>query len=534
MMIPAQNQPALSVCPFEIFSKMSGMFCELVRALILSSYLPVPTGTLETRSRPGELIYRDYGFTIFTPCPHSAESGQGNLLVSGRCFRSFENERGWHLTPKVGFVYTVVPETPPNVVEHISAIREAIWGLGLAEFNLAERTMVPLFERNRAPRHWVLHNTVTYSVRALRQILSTIYYSYHDPVIHLLKQDEHVAPFRFDQIFTEFSVASVFSYLPPAEIPVVYPNSVAAGISFQKTYVAYVTAGLASRELQPLPETYSASYRGSYQPVSLGNLGQDKADIPTRAIDNLPADCHWRLDVSSKLERRVYGEKWFDLLNQSFAVISSESGSNCFDLDGSLIRLTAEFERLHGTFTFSDLDTYNRYASTVLRDYEGNVRGGTFAPRNLEAAVLGRPQILIEGRYDDLFEESETAVFIRRDFSNFGDALDRLEDRNFARRLGKNSRETVLDNPQLRMSNLTNLILESIALHEPPSALDSGINPGESSRLRTNRPSPPTQSRLSRLSFYLRFHGLLLLKKVLFLVPSSLRVRLSLRLGRNN
>lgn len=67
MMIPAQNQPALSVCPFEIFSKMSGMFCELVRALILSSYLPVPTGTLETRSRPGELIYRDYGFTIFTP-----------------------------------------------------------------------------------------------------------------------------------------------------------------------------------------------------------------------------------------------------------------------------------------------------------------------------------------------------------------------------------------------------------------------------------------------------------------------------------
>lgn len=444
---------------------------------------------------------------------------QAHIGASNR--QLLEHERRERLPPKIGFVYLIVPETPQNVVEHISEIREALDPLGLLEFNIADSSIEPKLTKSLAPQRWVLHNTVTYSPRVLRRMLEAISFAYQNSVIHVMKQDEHVAPFLFDEMFTEFPVVSVFSYLPEAEIPIVYPKSVASGILFHKTYVAYVTRGLASMSSHPLPATYSASYRGSFQPVSLGILGHDKAQIPSRALGAFPGDGRWVLDVSSMPEKRVYGEAWFELLRDSYAVISSESGSNCFDLDGSLSRLTAEFESVHGTFTYSDADTYALYEKTVLCRFERNVRGGTFAPRNLEAAVICRPQILVEGDYDGLFKDSESAVFVRRDFANFRNLLEALEDRDFAQGLAVNAREAVLGNRQLKMSALTDLLLEVISRHNPVSPVLTTEDPIRGSRTFLPLSKENPDRALFRFAYVCNFYLLLAIKKLLRSTPGS-------------
>lgn len=430
------------------------------------------------------------------------------------------------MIPKVGYVYLRSPQTPPNVIEHISEISKALQVLGLEETNVFERPLMPLLRESRAPRHWVLHNSVTYSPHTLRQLLSSILLSHRDPVVHILKQDEHLAPSVFDSLFTQFPVSTVFSYLPPGEVPIVYPRSVEKGIRFRKTFVAYVTSELGSQVSKPLPPSYSASYRGSLQPVSLGLLGQDKAEIPMRAMRALPAGSRWKLDVSSEEDKRLYGQEWFNLLERSYAVMSSESGSNCFDLDGSLASATAEFQKLYGRITYLDSERYELYYESVLSAYEGNVRGGTFAPRNLEAAVMGRPQILIDGGYEGLFEDGETALFVRRDFSNFAEVLEILKDRDFSARLAASAREAILGNAQLRISSLTDLILESVAFHDPPRYTLPVGKTVENPKVENSTRLFPAHLRLFRIPFVFYLCALLTVRRLARYLPASFRTSL--------
>jgi len=144
----------------------------------------------------------------------------------------------------------------------------------------------------------------------------------------------------------------------------------------------------------------------------------------------------WIADVSSRWEDRIFGQSWDDFLKNSRVILGSESGSNCFNLDG---RLTV------------DSGNKGQEKPELISKYEGNIIYGTIAPRHLEAAAHARPQILLPGKYENIFRDGESVLFAKAELENLEQLLTILEDDRLASSIGVQARDAVLSRQDLRI-----------------------------------------------------------------------------------
>lgn len=352
---------------------------------------------------------------------------------------------------KVGLVTYEFEATPQNVSDLISEIFRSL-GADAQKINTFNQNFS--FEALKNLDTLVIHNTASYSGASLRSFMqdaeSTCKKSFK---YIILKQDEHVEPHYFDNLFLDFDVETVFTCLKSSLVPLVYPKSAASGIRFVEMFTAYVLTSFDQLTAPSLSELPRLTFRGSHQPLTLGQLGRDKSEISI-LINALEIRPPWIRDVSCELKDRVYGLAWQDLLLGSRAVVGTESGSNVFDLDGSLATRTKEFETEFGHLDSLPAELVMHYREKILSGYEGNVAYGTFAPRHLEAALFMRPQLLVEGSYGGIFSELSFNPFFKRDLSGFLELVDVLVDERQASAMGLEFRESVLSNGSLRVSGL--------------------------------------------------------------------------------
>ena len=390
----------------------------------------------------------------------------------------------------VFFVYYEDSRTPDNVRELIAAVIDALSVKRSQVFNVAEAS--PESISALAPRGstWVLHNTATYFPAFTARLFERIKSLTPAGPIIVMKQDDHLAPGEFDDLFVKFEVTSVATYLDQTQVAVVYPKAKMNGVSFVRVNVGYLTQRLLRARPQPLGSILKGSYRGSLQPFSLGRLGFDKAMLPSQIFSQSRemGMREWVFDVSSRWPDRLYGRAWEDFLNNSRVIFTTESGSNSFDLDGNLRSRTDVFEQLNGKLSWDDVNLVLRYFDEVLVDFEGNVQGGTFSPRNLEAGILGRPQVAIRGHYGGLFDGFETQFFIERDLSNFSDVMARFSDVALATNAANEFRESLLSRDELRVEDFKASIFRSVE-----QAQDSTISQSIFNTVRTKRREQGTE-----------------------------------------
>lgn len=315
---------------------------------------------------------------------------------------------------------------------------------------------------NRNVDIWLVHNSASYRAFRLRQILSFINLNPVEVPIIVMKQDDHLEPYLFDEMFCSNNVVSVFTYLPEKEWSTVYPKSLNTGIQFNTAHTAYVTPHMRAHKAVNLPPLLRFAYRGGRQPVTLGELARDKAYIPGKILSVRESLSPWELDFSADRNDRIYGSEWESFIANSYTMLSTESGSRAFDLDGTLSARTLAFEKSHGRILWQDTELLQRYAEEVLVDYEGNVDGGSFAPRNIELACFGRPQVLVAGHYGGLFSDGANALFINRDLANLPEVLRALENRDYASHLAATARNDVLENSSLQIGSLLQMISETV------------------------------------------------------------------------
>lgn len=356
----------------------------------------------------------------------------------------------------VFYIYYEDSRTPENVREMIAAVIDALSISRSQMFNVAEATPESISVFAPAGSTWILHNTATYFPAFTKRILERIKSLTPSGPIIVMKQDDHLAPRDFDNLFVKFGVTSVMTYLDESQVALVYPNAKLNGVTFFRVNVGYLSRQLLRARPKPLGNILKGSYRGSLQPFSLGRLGFDKGVLPGR-IQAQSRDAGlkgWVFDVSSRWQDRLYGRAWYDFLNNARVIFTTESGSNSFDLDGSLRRQTEAFEEINGKLSWEDMDLVHKYFDEVQIDFEGNVQGGTFSPRNLEAGVLARPQVAIHGDYSGFFEGFERQFFVERDLSNLSDVLEQYSDVALATNIANEFRESLLSRDNLRLEDL--------------------------------------------------------------------------------
>ena len=284
----------------------------------------------------------------------------------------------------------------------------------------------------------------------------------------LMRQDENLMTSRIEDflISNEFDV--LLTCVPQDQIDVAYPRLAQAGITTRTVLTGYVTPDMRSfarapYEARDIDLSYRA-YRGTF---SNGELVHEKYLIGARALEHF-VDSGLTLDISLDPADRLIGKDWQNHLNNSKAVLGTESGTNLFDFDGSIYRWAQLFEHEHRNSELSYEQLY-QLARVVLSGAEGNVRYSQISPRHLEAAAFGTLQVLFPGDYSGIFKPDLHYLPLHRDFSNRDQIAEAIKDARTYQRITTQAFEEIIMNEDLWIETLLSQLdaLVEDAAHTP-------------------------------------------------------------------
>src|SRR5262249_40697090 len=124
-------------------------------------------------------------------------------------------------------------------------------------------------------------------------------------------------------------------------------------------------------------------------------------------------------------------DEWVRFLRRSRSVLGSPSGASVVDFSGEIQR---DCERY---LAANPAASYEEVRTKFFADVDGRVTIETLSPRAFEAAALGSTLLHLERSYGGVLEADRHYIRVKRDYSNLGEVVDRIEDRAFCRQLAE-------------------------------------------------------------------------------------------------
>ncbi len=111
-----------------------------------------------------------------------------------------------------------------------------------------------------------------------------------------------------------------------------------------------------------------------------------------------------------------------------------------------------------------DKSYFNLVYEKFFKDKKIVVYGKAISSRHFDAIGTGTIQLLVEGRYNDILKADEHYIPIKRDFSNFDEAVNKLKDQNFCKKIIMNALGYILDKHTYynRVKQLYDFIIENL------------------------------------------------------------------------
>jgi len=299
-----------------------------------------------------------------------------------------------------------------------------------------------------------------------------------DFALVLYKQDEHVRSYDTARCIGNYRIDVVLTCVPPGELKKVYPeNLTGMHVRFHHVLTGYFSDRLIKQapRISWRDRKIDFFYRGSKQPPEIGRLGFLKYAIAKRLMEE-GNRLGIRVDSSSEWECRLNGQDWIIALANSKIVLGMESGSNCFDFDGSLKKKVDEILKNSPEIDPWEENGYRFIHSRVLDLFEGNVKYGQVAPRHFEAIATFTPQALLPGEYSGILKKGRHYVEIREDMSNLKEVVEYLNDPIERGKIVECAYEEVALNNKFHYRNFVSSVDRLIAevLQEKPSSKKIG------------------------------------------------------------
>jgi hypothetical protein len=253
-------------------------------------------------------------------------------------------------------------------------------------------------------------------------------------------QDEYREAFRVHKALTELNVTLLFTLLSSTDAEIVYPSNILPKLEIKRVLAAYVPDRLLKMKLVPLSHRrVLVSYRARKMPIWLGSLALEKWQIAVTFLASAKASeklIGHQIDISWHENQRLYGKKWYALLNNSRCVLGVESGANILDTDGSL-KSSVECMLLDNN---NDEElVYDK----LVRHRDNALHMNQIAARHFEACALGTVQILFEGNYSNILVPYLHYLPLKKDFSNFNELVDIMLDDHKIQEISMRAREDI-------------------------------------------------------------------------------------------
>ncbi|MBN2642657.1 MAG: hypothetical protein JXR78_13470 [Victivallales bacterium] len=233
----------------------------------------------------------------------------------------------------------------------------------------------------------------------------------------------------------------------------VYHSPELAHLEFITALTGYVPDSMLN---MPSPKPFDErkweiGYRGRTLHFKYGRLGWEKYYIGKR----MKEICEQRnicANIAVDEDSRIYGDAWPEFIRDCRVTLGSESGSNVFDMDGTLIPAinqyldenpNAEFETVYELF---------------LKDIDGKIKMNMVSPRVFESIALGTVLVLFEGEYWDIIQPWIHYIPLKKDFSNIDEVLDAVSDTMMLEKISKQAYQDVILSQKYSYANLVNRV----------------------------------------------------------------------------
>lgn len=281
----------------------------------------------------------------------------------------------------------------------------------------------------------IIHYSVRVSVRGhLSSGIAAAVAAYRGPKL-LFVQDEYDTVETTRRWMERLGIDALFTTVPREGLDFVYPRARFARVDFIPTLTGYVPEDpsidafarpMAERELR-------IAYRGRSLSHHYGALAREKYSIGVD-VGRLARERGVAVDIEVDEGRRIYGSDWYRFIGSARATLGTESGSNVFDIDGTLAKLADEHRDL----------PYDVFAERYLGEHEGLVRMNQVSPKIFEAIRLRTALVLFEGDYSGVVRAGEHYIPLAKDYSNIDEVFARLEDVAFLEAMTRRAYDDVI------------------------------------------------------------------------------------------
>jgi hypothetical protein len=269
----------------------------------------------------------------------------------------------------------------------------------------------------------IIHYSLTLALDSYISVKTRYRLSAYDGLKALFIQDEYRFVEKTRESIRQLGITLVFTCVPSAEIPGIYPPEKLSNVSFVNVLTAYVPAWLTVYPAVPLSERkIDVGYRGRDYSAWHGRAGREKVDIGKRFLKDgrragLRCNIRWR-------ERdRLYGAQWRTFLQNCRATLAVESGASVIDFEGRIGPRVETFEKLLGK-----AGKYDLVRERFFVGQEDRFDLSQISARVFEAIAIRTLLIMYEGGYSGVLTPWVHYLPLKKDHSNMAEIVGVLRD----------------------------------------------------------------------------------------------------------
>jgi hypothetical protein len=256
----------------------------------------------------------------------------------------------------------------------------------------------------------------------------------------LFIQDEYDYTRRAWGWINNLGIGLVFSVVPQGVISSVYPPQNFPYTRFVNVLTGYVPRinVFSSTPTPPSQRHLTIAYRGRPLPARYGKLGQEKVGIG-KLVKHYCDSKGITHDISWAEEDRIYGDRWYEFMSSSKAMLGSESGSNVFDWDGLLATKIKDYKV--SCPNASDDEIYKKLIQPLEEDGLMN----QVSPRIFEAIAAHTVLVLFEGEYSGVVTPGIHFILLKKDGSNLDEVFKLLSDDGYVDAMTSRAYKDIID-----------------------------------------------------------------------------------------
>ena len=199
-------------------------------------------------------------------------------------------------------------------------------------------------------------------------------------------------------------------------------------------------------------------YRARELPYFMGKGAQEKTTIG-HDIALLLKGSGLVLDIETNESNRLYGSDWDAFIANCKSMIGVEAGTSTFDLDGSIKKECEEFISKNPDSNFEEIQ------NAVLFKYEDQIFYRTISPRVFECAAFRVLMIMYEGHYSGVLKPNVHYVSLKKDYSNFDEALATAKDPTRSSQIIENAYRDLIESKSYSYIKFISSFDDEIELH---------------------------------------------------------------------